>query len=49
MPVIPVLGRKKEDQEFKANLGYLGRLCLKKRNPPVFSLKDLWFCALTFL
>jgi hypothetical protein len=31
MPILPVLGRlKQEDQEFKADLGYIARSYLKK-------------------
>lgn len=34
-PVIPGLGNlRKEDQEFKANLGWTARHCLKKLKPP---------------
>jgi hypothetical protein len=29
MPVIPVLGQ--EDSDFKASLGYIGKVCIKKK------------------
>jgi hypothetical protein len=32
MPVIPALGRlRQEDPEFKTSLGYIVKLCLKKK------------------
>jgi hypothetical protein len=32
MPIIPALGRRKqEDQEFKSSLGYIARLSFKKK------------------
>jgi hypothetical protein len=30
-PVIPALRLRQEDNEFKANLGFMARLCLKKK------------------